>query len=164
MSPTRSPDGSLSLADSLDVGLKVHLVRKGDENPVTLEKTTQDRHQSISPAPQAPVRGTLASINIVAACTSSLMITSALGSAFTISLPYVGEDLGIRKNHLQWILSAYSISSVRILYATLPLSEIALAYVERTGLLPPPLGTTCGSVWTQTRLDHRIFDHGCMLS
>jgi|SRR6266850_3580584 len=164
MSPTRSPGDSLSLVDSLDAGLKAHLVRKGDENPVTLEKTTQDRHQNISPTPQAPVRSTLASINIVAACTSSLMITSALGSAFTISLPYVGEDLGIQKNHLQWILSAYSISSVRILYATLPVTEIGLTYVARTGLLPPPLGATCGSVWTQARLDHRIFDHGGMLS
>lgn len=45
-----------------------------------------------------------------------------------------------------------------------PLTEIGLAYVARTGLLPPPLGATCGSVWTQTRLDHRIFDHGGMLS
>jgi len=41
------------------------------------------------------------------------MITSALGSAVTISLPYVGEDLHIQKESLQWILSAYSISSVR---------------------------------------------------
>jgi hypothetical protein len=159
----RSPDDSSSLADSLDAGLKAHLVHKGDENPVTLEKTTQEC-QSISRTPQAPVRSTLASINIVAACTSSLMITSALGSAFTISLPYIGDDLGIQKNHLQWILSAYSISSVRILYATLPLTKIDLTYVARTGMLPPPLGATCGSVWTQTRLDHRIFDHGGMLS
>jgi hypothetical protein len=41
------------------------------------------------------------------------MITSALGSAVTISLPYVAEDLHIQKENLQWILSAYSISSVR---------------------------------------------------
>ncbi|KAI0287841.1 efflux transporter [Russula brevipes] len=63
-------------------------------------------YQSPSPAPQIPVRSTLASINIVAACTSSLMITSALGSAVTISLPY---------DDLQWIISAYSISSACLL-------------------------------------------------
>ena len=43
------------------------------------------------------------------------MITSALGSAVTISLPYVGKDLNIQKDDLQWILSAYSISSVSVL-------------------------------------------------
>ena len=113
MFPTRSPDDSLSLADSLGVGVKIHLVPRGDDISVTSEKKTQD-HQSVSPIAQAPVRSTLASINIVAACTSSLMITSALGSAFTISLPYVGEDLNIQKQDLQWILSAYSTTSVRI--------------------------------------------------
>ena len=112
MSPTRSP-ALLSLADSLDAGtgIKLRPISKGDESPEMWDKT-QDR-QNVSPTPQAPVRSTLASINIVAACTSSLMITSALGSAVTISLPYVGEDLHIQKESLQWILSAYSISSVR---------------------------------------------------
>ena len=113
MSPTRSP-ATFSLADSLDAGTGIKLphISKGDESPETWDETTQDR-QSVSPTPQPPVRSTLASINIVAACTSSLMITSALGSAVTISLPYVGEDLHIQKESLQWILSAYSISSVR---------------------------------------------------
>ena len=116
MPPTRSP-ATLSLADSLDIGtgIKLRPISKGNESPETWDKTTQDR-QSLSPTPQAPVRSTLASINIVAACTSSLMITSALGSAVTISLPYIGQDLRIQKENLQWILSAYSISSVRSSY------------------------------------------------
>ena len=109
----RSPD-ILSLADSLDAGtgIKLRPIPKGDESPDMWDKTTQDR-QILLPTQPAPVRSTLASINIVAACTSSLMITSALGSAVTISLPYIGEDLHIQKENLQWILSAYSISSVR---------------------------------------------------
>jgi hypothetical protein len=152
-------------ADSLDVGLKAHFDPKGNESPATLEKITQDR-QIISPTTQVPARSTLASINIVAACTSSVMITTALGPAVTISLSYVGEDLDIRKNDLQWILSAYSISSVRVLYVICNIvsTQIGLVYLTPTGLLPPPLGATCGSVWTQTRLDHRIFNHGDMLS
>ncbi len=115
MSRTKSPD-IFSLADSLDAGTGIELrpIYKGVESPETWDETTQDR-QSPSATPQAPARSTLASINIVAACTSSLMITSAFafGSAVTISLPYVGEDLHIQKGSLQWILSAYSISSVR---------------------------------------------------
>ena len=113
MSLTRSPD-IFSLADSLDAGsgIKLRPISKGVESPETWNETPQDR-RSPSPTPQAPARSTLASINIVAACTSSLMITSAFGSAVTISLPYVGEDLHIQKESLQWILSAYSISSVR---------------------------------------------------
>jgi hypothetical protein len=75
-------------------------------------------HQHPSLTPQAPARSTLTSINIVVACTSSLMITSALGSAVTISLPYIGKDLNIQKGDLQWVLSAYSISSVSILLST----------------------------------------------
>jgi hypothetical protein len=46
------------------------------------------------------------------------MITSALGSAVTISLPYIEKDLDIQKGDLQWVLSAYSISSVSILRNT----------------------------------------------
>ena len=110
MSPTRSSDAS-SLADYLDAGMKAHPISKGDGSPATSGNTTQDR-QSHSLTPQAPVRSTLASINIVAACTSSLMITSALGPAFSIFLPYVGDDLNIQRDDLQWIMSAYSISSV----------------------------------------------------
>jgi hypothetical protein len=159
-----SPHDSLSYSDSLDVDLKAHFDPKGNESPATLEKTTQD--QIISPTTQVPARSTLASINIVAACTSSVMITTALGPAVTISLSYVGEDLHIRKNDLQWILSAYSISSVRISYfiCNIVSTQIGMVYHACTGLLPPSLGATRGSVWTQTRLDHRIFDHRDMLS
>ena len=56
------------------------------------------------------------------------MITSALGSAVTISLPYVGKDLNIRKDDLQWILSAYSISSVSVLCGTVSQSLTYLAH------------------------------------
>ncbi|KAN0121010.1 efflux transporter [Russula decolorans] len=52
------------------------------------------------------------------------MITSALGSAVTISLPYMGKDLNIRKGDLQWILSAYSISSACFLLLCGRLADI----------------------------------------
>ncbi|KAH9967497.1 efflux transporter [Russula dissimulans] len=53
------------------------------------------------------------------------MITTGLGSALTISLPYAGDDLHIPKNDLQWILSAYSISSACLL---LPCGRLADLY------------------------------------
>ena len=56
------------------------------------------------------------------------MITSALGSAVTISLPYVGKDLNIRKDDLQWILSAYSISSVSVSCSTVSQNLTYLAH------------------------------------
>ena len=112
MPPLSSPC-ALSPGDSLCTNVKVCSVSKGLERPASGEKAQDSEPPSLTP--QAPVRSALASINIVVACTSSLMITSALGSAVTISLPYMGKDLNIRKGDLQWILSAYSISSVSIL-------------------------------------------------
>ncbi|KAH9072349.1 efflux transporter [Lactarius deliciosus] len=69
------------------------------------------RSPSPSPVPAASTRSTFASICIIAACTSAQMITIGLGPAYAISLPYVGKDLHIQKENLQWILNAYSISS-----------------------------------------------------
>jgi MFS family permease len=67
---------------------------------------------SLSPEPPAPTRSTFASVCIVAACTSCLMMSIALGASVSILLPYTGKDLHIPKENLQWILNAYSISSV----------------------------------------------------
>lgn len=38
-----------------------------------------------------------------------------LGPAYAISVPYAGKDLHIPKDGLQWILNAYSISSVSLI-------------------------------------------------
>lgn len=110
MSPP-SPLDALSLSDSPDAALKVYPISKGIKYPSEWAEKAQDRPSS-STTGQAPARSPLASISIVAACTSSLMITSGLCSAVTISLPYVEKDLNIQEDDLQWILSAYSISSV----------------------------------------------------
>jgi hypothetical protein len=120
-----SPHDGLSPRESLYASVKLRFVTEGTERLVAWGGKAQGR-QRPSLTPQAPVRSVLASIAIVAACTSSLMITSALGSAVTISLPYVGKDLNVQKDELQWVLSAYSISSVRMLYNTVSKS---LAYL-----------------------------------
>ncbi|KAI9433578.1 MFS general substrate transporter [Lactarius indigo] len=65
----------------------------------------------LAPQPPAPTRSTVASVCIVAACTSSLMMSIALGPPVSILLPYAGRDLHIQKENLQWVVNAYSISS-----------------------------------------------------
>ncbi|KAI9433575.1 efflux transporter [Lactarius indigo] len=69
------------------------------------------RSPSPSLAPATSTRSTFASICIVAACTGAQMTSIGLGPAYAISVPYVGKDLHIQKENLQWILNAYSISS-----------------------------------------------------
>lgn len=128
--PPLSLPGALSPGDSQHTSAKVCSVPKRPERPTWSEIAQDSEPPSLTP--QAPVRSALASINIVVACTSSLMITSALGSAVTISLPYTGKDLNIRKGDLQWILSAYSISSVSILCNNAPPS---LAYLTQACFL-----------------------------
>jgi hypothetical protein len=125
-----SPTSAFSPGDSLYTSAKVCSVSKGPERPTWGEKVQDSEPPSLTP--QAPVRSALASINIVVACTSSLMITSALGSAVTISLPYMGKDLNIQKGDLQWILSAYSISSVSILSNN---ASPSLAYLSQACFL-----------------------------
>ncbi|KAI0060675.1 efflux transporter [Artomyces pyxidatus] len=68
---------------------------------------------SDGPAIPSPTtsRSALASVCIVAACTSAMMMNIAFGPSIAISVPYAGKDLGIAQENLQWIISAYSISS-----------------------------------------------------
>jgi hypothetical protein len=67
---------------------------------------------SLVPRPPTPTRSTFASICIVATCTSAQLMSTGLGSTYAISVPSAGKDLHIKKEDLQWILNAYSISSV----------------------------------------------------
>lgn len=55
----------------------------------------------------------------------SRMLTLVLASATSVSvfLPVIGDDLGIPENRLQWLVSAFSLSSVRSSYfCTHPIS------------------------------------------
>ncbi|KAI0251788.1 putative efflux transporter [Lactifluus subvellereus] len=74
---------------------------------------------------QPATRSLFASVCIIAACTSSMMMNIALGPAVAISLPYAGKDLHIQKGDLQWIVNAYSISSACFL---LPCGRLADLY------------------------------------
>ncbi|KAH9024609.1 efflux transporter [Lactarius hengduanensis] len=92
---------------------KTHSVSQSTKNPAVWNGKAEVDRRSPSPstAPPASTRSTFASICIVAACTSAQLTSIGLGPAYAISVPYAGKDLHIQKENLQWILSAYSISS-----------------------------------------------------
>ncbi|KAH9024608.1 major facilitator superfamily domain-containing protein [Lactarius hengduanensis] len=100
---------------------KTHSVSQSAKNPAVWNgKAEVDRHSpSPSPAPPASTRSTFASVCIVAACTSAQLTSIGLGPAYAISAPYAGKDLHIQKENLQWILNAYSISSVNSMFLLL---------------------------------------------
>ncbi|KAH9000088.1 efflux transporter [Lactarius akahatsu] len=82
--------------------------------PQTANPVASDRKavpDPLAPQPPAPIRSTIASVCIVATCTSSLMMSIALGPPVSVLLPYADKDLHIQKEDLQWIINAYSISS-----------------------------------------------------
>ncbi|KAG2147771.1 major facilitator superfamily domain-containing protein [Suillus bovinus] len=51
------------------------------------------------------------SIFVIATCTAAMMINVANNSSVFVSLPTIEKDLNIREEQLQWIVSAYSLSS-----------------------------------------------------
>jgi hypothetical protein len=67
-----------------------------------------------TPKPEQSTRSIFLSVCVVATCTSSMVMNIAMGPTVAILIPYAGKDLNIQKNNLQWIVSAYSISSVSL--------------------------------------------------
>ncbi|KAH9031333.1 efflux transporter [Lactarius pseudohatsudake] len=80
-------------------------------NPVASDRKAVPDPLAPHVQPPAPMHSTIASVCIVAACTSSLMMSIALGPPVSVLLPYADKDLHIQKENLQWIVNAYSISS-----------------------------------------------------
>jgi archaellum biogenesis protein FlaJ (TadC family) len=52
-------------------------------------------------------------VGIIAACTLAMMNNIASGTAMAVTLPDIGKDLNIPAVNLQWIISAYTLTSVR---------------------------------------------------
>ncbi|KAI0699085.1 major facilitator superfamily domain-containing protein [Cytidiella melzeri] len=56
-------------------------------------------------------RSMWSAVAITATCTVSMMLTIASTTAAAIALPTIGRDLNIAENKLQWIVSAFNLSS-----------------------------------------------------
>ncbi|KAG1736563.1 major facilitator superfamily domain-containing protein [Suillus lakei] len=61
--------------------------------------------------PEVPQRSTFRSILLVMTCTFALVLQTSNTTSVSISLPTIGQDIGIQEDQLQWLVSAYSLSS-----------------------------------------------------
>ncbi|KAH7926350.1 MFS general substrate transporter [Leucogyrophana mollusca] len=61
-------------------------------------------------APAVP-RSTLRSIFLVMTCTAAMVVNTSNSTSVSIALPTIGEDIGIQEDQLQWLISAYSLTS-----------------------------------------------------
>ncbi|KAG1737059.1 major facilitator superfamily domain-containing protein [Suillus paluster] len=86
----------LSLASELTRSPSHHL---------NLEK---DKHHAVE-------RSLLRSVFIVVACTAVLVVNASNSTSVSISLPTIERDLDIDEAQLQWVVSAYSLSSACLL-------------------------------------------------
>ena len=116
MTSTVSPSPAPTLIE------QIHPVSQHTKSGTPHDGKAEVDRRSLSPSPSvkpqaldASTRSTFASICIVAACTSAQLMSIGLGPAYAISVPYAGKDLHIPKDGLQWILNAYSISSVSLI-------------------------------------------------
>jgi hypothetical protein len=121
-----SPLDASSLVDSRDPQKNVLPVSSDTESCEVRRDYQGLSLVKVLPSCQPATRSTFASVCIIAACTSSMMMNLALGQAVAISLPYAGKDLHIQKDDLQWIVNAYSISSVSISTSVSRLARLTL--------------------------------------
>ncbi|KAG1737061.1 major facilitator superfamily domain-containing protein [Suillus paluster] len=82
-------------------------------------------------------RSLLRSILIVVTCTTAMMVNTSNSSSVSISLPTIEKDLDMDEEQLQWVESAYSLSSACLL---LFFGRLADLYGRKKGFM---FGTLC---------------------
>ncbi|KAJ7140142.1 MFS general substrate transporter [Mycena filopes] len=78
------------------------------------EGNTQDEGSTSTPAPTEPTRPARPawrSVLLVLICTLAMVTNLASSTSVSVFLPIIGRDLGIQENQLQWLVSAFSLSS-----------------------------------------------------
>lgn len=100
---------------------------------------------------------------IIAACTLAMMNNIGSGTAMTVTLPDIGRDLSIAEANLQWIISGYTLTSVRR-GSYLPVSCDTMFNLSRPfflstqlciGLFPPLIRPNGRSSWAAERFPLR---------
>ncbi|KAL4260570.1 Major facilitator superfamily (MFS) profile domain-containing protein [Pleurotus pulmonarius] len=71
----------------------------------------EKRAQVTSSSPSSPTPSTIRSIVIIATSTMAMIVNTSNSTSASIALPTIGRELGIPENQLQWIVSAYSLTS-----------------------------------------------------
>ncbi|KAI0956385.1 hypothetical protein AcV7_006804 [Taiwanofungus camphoratus] len=133
------------------------------------QPSIHDAHQSPRPQPHdleknesemasqpAPLQMSKAqAIGLISTCTMAMILNSANNTAVAISLPTIGRDLNIPEYRLQWIISAYSLSSGCLL---LFFGRLADLYGRKRAFLLGTLflcffGLGCGFAQTEITID-----------
>lgn len=89
---------------------------------------------------------------IIAACTLAMMNNIGTGPAIAVALPDIGRDLNISAANLQWIISAYSLTSVCFFRRITDISSSSIiltsfSFLYRSLALLPDLFTTTYSIY-----------------
>ncbi|KAF8553993.1 MFS general substrate transporter [Imleria badia] len=108
-----TPDRQLGHSQSQDLAIE------------KLEKHDVPHHPS-------PQRSLARSIAIVATCTAGMLVNTSNATSVSISLPQIGKAIDIQEDQLQWLLSAYSLSSACLL---LFFGRLADLYGRKKGFL-----------------------------
>ncbi|GBE78863.1 efflux transporter [Sparassis crispa] len=80
-----------------------------DELPPPQNADTE-KASATEPA-HSPQRSMAQAIGLIATCTTAMVLNSSNSTAVAIALPTIGRDLNIPEYRLQWVVSAYSLSS-----------------------------------------------------
>ncbi|KAI0706606.1 efflux transporter [Earliella scabrosa] len=72
----------------------------------------QDAMAAMSEKKSPPARSTTKNLVLIGTVTLAMILNTANTTAVSIALPTIGEDLNISESKLQWILSAFSLSSI----------------------------------------------------
>ncbi|KAG1820865.1 major facilitator superfamily domain-containing protein [Suillus subaureus] len=82
-------------------------------------------------------RSLLRSVFIIVTCTAAMVVNTANASSVSISLPSIQRDLNVKEDQLQWLVSAYSLSSGCLL---LFFGRLADIYGQKQAFM---VGTLC---------------------
>ncbi|KAN0101245.1 Major facilitator superfamily domain containing protein [Tylopilus felleus] len=89
---------------SISNAIPDHQLGHSDTQKFPVEKPPVVRHPSSK-------RSLARSIAIVATCTGAMLVNISNSTSMSISLPVIEKSINIQENQLQWLMSAYSLSS-----------------------------------------------------
>ncbi|KAI0078556.1 MFS general substrate transporter [Panus rudis PR-1116 ss-1] len=86
-------------------------VHHKDDNQYSKEDL-ETHVEAFNPSPSYHERrGTFKTVCLIMTCTAAMILNTANATAISIALPTIGRDLNIVEYKLQWLVSAYSLSS-----------------------------------------------------
>ncbi|KAI6099800.1 major facilitator superfamily domain-containing protein [Pisolithus sp. B1] len=94
------------------------MATSGNASPLVSPSQSLQPKQSEGALSQAPLRPSAPpplsrarAIGLVATCTTAMVVNVSNSTAISISLPMIGRNINIPQDQLQWLLSAYALSS-----------------------------------------------------